>query len=172
MPTGTCTVEQRVTAAEVDDPSSPSSKFFYVWHTFGLGGKTFPMVYARPASFASHSAQALMDPAEAKVQPYVDDPAVSMVGTEKWALTEGRISLLWWLVLGLKLSWKKGYFGDGAHEWIGVKYAIGYEGPTMELPPSYLQQTLDLLRPLSAPRGTNPTKLVHSALGRQLALAT
>ena len=98
-----------------------------------LVAKTFPVVYARPASLSARTAQALMDPKEARAQLYVDDPAISLVGTEKWARTEGTVPLLWWLVLGLKLAWKKGYFGS--------------EGPTMELPPAYLEQTLDLLRP-------------------------
>ena len=65
------------------DPSSPTGVYVYVWHTLGFGGKTFPLVYARPASFASRTAQALMDPDRARLQLYVDDPAVSLVGTEK-----------------------------------------------------------------------------------------
>ena len=36
----------------------------------------------------------------------------------------------------------------------------------MDLPRSYLEQTLDLLRPLCAKTGTVPVKLVHSALGK------
>ena len=56
MSTGTLPSEQRFTAAEVVGPDSPTGVFVYVWHTLGFGGKTFPLVYARPASFAAHSA--------------------------------------------------------------------------------------------------------------------
>lgn len=129
-------------------------------------GKTFPLVYPLPPFFASRTAQALIDPEEARSQIDVDDPALSMVGAEKLVLTEGSVPMLWWLVLGLKLSWKKGYFGNGTHDWIGVSYSIGAEGPTMELPPAYLKQTLELLRPLCAPRGTHLVKLVKTALGK------
>ena len=66
-----------------------------------------------------------MDPQRARLQLYVDDPAVSLAGTHGWALTEASLPILWWLVLGLSLSWKKRYFGKGAHPWIGVLYAIG-----------------------------------------------
>ena len=99
MSTGTLACEQRFTTAEVDDPSSPSGKYVYVWHTLGFGGKTFPLVYARPASFASRTAQALMDPERTLLQLYVDDPACSLVGTKNWALTEARVPIHWWVFL-------------------------------------------------------------------------
>ena len=51
MSVGALASEQRYTAAQVDDPDSPTGVFIYVWHTLGFGGKTFPLVYARPASF-------------------------------------------------------------------------------------------------------------------------
>ena len=107
MSTGTRADEQRFTAAEVPDADSPTGVRIYVWHTLGFGGETFPLVYSRPASFASRTAQALMEPGRSKLQLYVDDPALSLLGTRTWALTEGSIPILWWLVLGLKLSWSK-----------------------------------------------------------------
>ena len=166
MSTGTLPCEQRFTAAEVADPVSPTGTFIYVWQTLGFGGKTFPLVYARPASFASRTAQALMDPIRARLQLYVDDPALSLAGTRAWALTEASVPLLWWLVLGLNLAWKKGYFGNGSHPWIGVQYAIGPSGPTMELPAEYLTETLEVLKPLCATYGTIPTKTVQKSLGK------
>ena len=111
MSTGTLPGEQRFTAAEVIDPTSDTGSFIYVWHTLGFGGKTFPLVYARPASFASRTAQALLQKDRACLQLYVDDPALSVAGTKQWALREGSLPILWWLILGLKLAWKKGSFG-------------------------------------------------------------
>ena len=62
MSTGTQREEQRFTVAEVEDADSATGTFVYIWKTLGFGGKTFPLVYARPASFAARTAQALMDP--------------------------------------------------------------------------------------------------------------
>ena len=107
-----------------------------------------------------------MDPIRARLQLYVDDPALSLVGTRAWGLTEASVPLLWWLVLGLSLAWKKGYFGNGSHPWIGVQYAIGPSGPTMELPAEYLRETLEVLKPLCATYGTIPTKTVQKTLGK------
>ena len=43
---------------------------------------------------------------------------------------------------------------------------MGAEGPTMELPSAYLEQTLEQLRPLCASEGAVPVKQVQSALGK------
>ena len=122
MSTGTQSEEQRFTAAEVEEADSATGSFVYVWKTLGFGGKTFPLVYARPASFAARTAQALMDPDTSLMQLYVDDPACAFAGTGKWALAEGSIPILWWLILGLSLAWKKRSFtnsGTSGHDWIG-----------------------------------------------------
>ena len=119
------------------------------------------MVYASPISSASRTARALMERGGAKLQLYVDGPALSLMVTRDWALMKGSIPILWWLVLGLKLSWSKGYFGDGPHDWIGVYYVIGADGPGMELPLTYLEQTMEQLRPLCAARGSLPVKQVQ-----------
>ena len=127
----------RFTAAELIDYNSSTGSYVYVWKTLGFGGKTFPLVYARHSSFASRTAQSLLDPQTAKLQLYVDDPALAMVGTKQWALAEGSIPILWWLVLGLSPSWRKGSFtdsGTSGRDRIGVHYDFGIDGPTMELP--------------------------------------
>ena len=62
MSTGTRSDEQRFTAAEVTDDKSATGSYVYVWKTLGSGGNTFPLVYTRPAFFASRTAQALLDP--------------------------------------------------------------------------------------------------------------
>ena len=42
MSTGTLPEEQNYTAAQVEDPSSPTGTYVYVWHTLGFGGKPSP----------------------------------------------------------------------------------------------------------------------------------
>ena len=61
---------------------------------------------------------------------------------------------------------RKDTFGDGVHDWIGVRYAVGPAGPTMELPIAYLEQTLEALVPLCAHKGSLPIKVVQSAIGK------
>ena len=95
MSTGTLASEQRFTASKVADTTSPSGMYVYVWHTLGFGGKTFPLVYARPASFAARTGQALLCKDKARLQLYVDDPAIALAGSKKWALTEGSLPILW-----------------------------------------------------------------------------
>ena len=166
MSTGTVPSEQRFTAAEVEDPSSPSGIWVYVWHTLGFGGKSFPLVCSRPASFAARTGQALLEPERGYLQVYVDDPAAASEGTREFALREGSMLLLWWLVLGLDLAWNKGTFTDGSHDWIGVKYGMTDAGPTMELPVKYLEETVEALEPLCKASGTVALKKVQRALGK------
>ena len=52
-----------------------------VWAVVGFGGKVFPLVYSRAASFASRSAQAMVVDT-ARLQLFVDDPAVVAWGPQ------------------------------------------------------------------------------------------
>ena len=110
-----------------------------------------------------------MDPQTSNLQLYVDDPALAMVGSKQWTLAEGSTPILWWLVLGPSRSWRKGSFTESrqsGHDWIGVHYNFGPDGPTMELPRPYLEQALELLTPLCAKKSSIGVKLVHTALGK------
>ena len=49
--------------------------------------------------------------------------------------------VLWWLLLGVPLSWAKGaiYFGLGLHTWIGVVFSTPSEGVArMALPAPFV----------------------------------
>jgi hypothetical protein len=50
--------EMRFTAAEV--PAASGIGPVLVWRVVGFGGKVFPLVYSRAASFAARTAQALV----------------------------------------------------------------------------------------------------------------
>ena len=98
------------------DDSEPQEGTFIVWHVLGFGGKPNPLVFARAASFATRSAQALTwsagaprsGYAAAYIQTYVDDPAIAPGGTAGSIYLAADVILLWWLILGLPLSWSKG----------------------------------------------------------------
>ena len=99
------------------------------------GGRPTPLVFARAASFAARTAQALLRPstdsevgcssaAAGRLQLYVDDPVVSVVGTEEQRNIAIDLVLLWWLVLVLPLAWLKGLATRGVHRWIGADFEL------------------------------------------------
>ena len=94
------------------DASEPASGELLVWRVLGFGGHANPLVYARVASFACRSGQALLfeqpeqsNIAHARIQLYVDDPAVTLLGDETQQQEAIDVLVLWWLVLGIPLSW-------------------------------------------------------------------
>ena len=157
--------ESPFTVAEVRDASSPTGVYIYLWKTLGFGGKTFPNVYARAASFACRSGTALMAPDISRCHLYVDDPALSVCCPIDVAERELSLPLLWWLILGPNMAWSKGSFTPEAHVCIGVKYT---PGPyiTIELTPEYLRSTLVCLEPLCAYSGIVPIGICRSAVGK------
>ena len=134
-----------------------------VWRTLGFGGRPNPLVFSRVASFAARSAQALLSHTEAasvevspsssapgRLQLYVDDPVVSVRASEAKAHETLDLVILWWLVLGIPLSWKKGSFTQASvpHRWIGIDYTLRSEGAVMRLPDSFVADLKTLIAPL------------------------
>ena len=81
--------------------------------SWGLVGVQNPLVFARFASLAFRTGQALceaMHPGEVAVrgQLYVDDPAITLSGTVANMNATIDARLCWWMVLGLPLAWEKG----------------------------------------------------------------
>merc|ERR1712085_16112 len=105
--------------------------------------------------------------APGRAQLYVDDPIVSVRSTEADAKYTLDLVILWWLVLGIPLSWKKGFLTSGAtpHRWIGIDYTLTAEGAVMRLPPAFVVELLARLLPLCSTKGV---ELICSddALGR------
>ena len=99
-----------------------------------LRTEDFPVRICTTRVFASRTAQILFDTEKVKLQHYVNDPALAMVGTQQWVL-EGTIRILWWLLFGFSVSWRKWFFTDSktaGHDRIGAHYNFGMYGPTME----------------------------------------
>ena len=117
-------------------------------------------MYARVASFACRSGQALLfeqpeksDVAHARIQLYVDDPAVTLLGTASQQQEAIDILVLWWLVLGIPLSWKKGSFTPASqkHTWIGVDFIVRESHAVLSLPEEFLVNLLALARKFANP---------------------
>ena len=136
--------------------NEPSSGKFLVWRVLGFGGHSNPLTYSRVATFAARSGQALLlnnpsgsDLAEGRLQLYVDDPVVTLRGSESQQEATIDLLLLWWLCLGIPLAWAKGDFVSGLlpHEWIGVKFwSHSPSTCTMSLPTSFLESLLEVAR--------------------------
>merc|ERR1712085_77085 len=153
---------------------------FVVWRTLGFGGRPNPLVFSRVASFACRTAQALLGSpsdtgvsleaglAPGRAQLYVDDPIVSVRSTEVDAKYTLDLVILWWLVLGIPLSWKKGFLTSGAtpHRWIGIDYTLTAEGAVMRLPPAYVAELLARLLPLCSTKGVIAADELDALVGK------
>ena len=156
------------------DEAEPASGSFVVWRVLGFGGRPNPLVYSRVASFAMRSAQALFPTscstrAKGRGQLYVDDPIVVVTGQAKEVRAALDVWLLWMLILGVPLAWKKGSitWGTDAHEWIGVVFAVDSPGVVrVELPKSYLDELLDLLEPFCKMKGHVAMKDAEKLVGK------
>jgi hypothetical protein len=120
--------EMRFNCAEVGEgltreraevfPGEAKTGTLMVWRVLGFGGKPNPLIYSRAASFAMRTAQAIFNfPARnlqvrhlsrARGQLYVDDPAWVLASREQDHLRSIDVLLMWWLALGIPLSWSKG----------------------------------------------------------------
>lgn len=127
---------------------------FVVWKVLGFGGRPNPLIFSRAASLACRMAQGLVaknldDDAEARIQLYVDDPIITVRGSEeKCQETLDHIIMLW-LAIGIPLSWKKGhlYEGNQVHRWIGIMFHLTGDGAVMRLPRDFVDELLQLLAP-------------------------
>ena len=159
----------------------PDEGTFVVWRTLGFGGRPNPLVFSRAASFAARTAQGLLlssleaprdqssvAPAPGRVQLYVDDPVVSVKAGEAKAHESLDIVILWWLTLGLPLSWKKGSLarGSAVHRWIGIDFTLSDDGAIMRLPPKYVEELLQLIEPLCSSRGTITLSALDVVIGK------
>ena len=161
----------------------PSKGKFLVWRVLGFGGHSNPLTYSRVACFAARSGQALlMEPpsssnhiAQGRLQLYVDDPAITLKGTVEQQHAAVDLLTLWWLVLGVPLSWDKGSFNPGhlSHDWIGVQFASHTPGTsTLSVPSSFLKDLLAIATKFttSSPK-TASLKDAHALCGKAGRLA-
>ena len=156
------------------DATEPSEGTCVVWRVLGFGGKPNPLIYSRAASFAARSAQALFDGSKGqdelvRSQLYVDDPAITVGGATADIHKKIDLLLLWWLVLGIPLAWKKGslHFDQEPHEWIGVRYSWCTNGDVkMELPPAYLDELALILEPFCSTTSSSTWKDAERMVGK------
>ena len=170
-----------------------------VWRVLGFGGRPNPLVFARAASFAARSAQALLRPttsadqgcsaaAVGRLQLYVDDPVLTVLGTTEQREIAFDVVLLWWLVLGLPLAWAKGTVTENAHRWIGADFdllSFNAASPqqrermqhgnswtaVVRPPPEFLQELAQDLELVASGVGAVTLKIAERLVGRAGRLA-
>jgi len=160
------------------DADEPTSGSYLVWRVLGFGGRPNPLVFARVSSIASRTGQALFRTsagdklghqlaAPLRLQTYVDDPMATCCGDKVAVGRAIDMLVLWWLVLGVPLSWRKGALSWDSHCWIGVVYRNAPAcSVIMSLPPTFLQELLQLLGPFCRDHGTRPLKEAVQLTGK------
>ena len=148
-----------------------------VWRVLGFGGHSNPLTYSRAATFAARSGQALLTRprektgvAEGRLQLYVDDPVLTVTGSLDQQHAAIDVLTLWWLCLGIPLSWSKGSFSNAreAHQWIGVTFISRSPGTaTLSLPAAFVDALLVLVRSFTcATARTASLADAHALCGR------
>lgn len=98
----------------------------FVYHRVLFGIKTGPLVWGRIAALISRATQSMFTPDRARLQTFVDDPLVTLRGTDEQRRDIKNKILMLWMTLGLQVSWSKGSTGTHA-EWIGASLTIDNE---------------------------------------------
>ena len=153
-----------------------------IWRVLGIGGHSNPLTCSRVACFAARSGQSLlMNPASqggvarGRLQLYVDDPVLTLEGSTEEQHTAIDLLCLWWLVVGIPLSWDKGSFSPGraAHEWIGVRFWSERPGSaTMSIPTAFAASLLDVASQFLTDRPrTAQLSVAHNLCGKAGRLA-
>ena len=155
-----------------------------VWRVLGFGGRPNPLVYARMASLALRTAQALFPSRvsssddlagsdqlpRARMELYVDDTAQVLLGTAEQRAAGLDITLLWWLLLGLPIAWKKCCLHRPphvGHTWIGVVFTVRRApAVVMSLPPRFVQELFTDLEPFASTRGSVSLRVADRLAGR------
>ena len=139
-------------------PGEPAEGSFIVWVVLGFGGKPNPLVFSRAISFASRTAQGLLQPragapgckdlAAGRLQMYVDDPDLTLMGSPPQIAAAADAVMLWWMILGLPLAWSKGNMSSQTHRWIGVDFSTrlveGRPAGVVTVPPAFAAELFEL----------------------------
>ena len=96
-------------------------RFWYAFLVVAFGLACGPNLWGRNAALASRMAQSMFAPTEARLQVFVDDPAMAAAGTSERERGKFFVFvLLLWSALGSTLAWAKGQRGKSV-DWIGAE---------------------------------------------------
>lgn len=147
---------------------------YYGLESVAFGGAGSPLLWGRAAAFLGRSGQALFAPGEARIELFVDDPIVCAAGSRSQRVRCFCVLLLWWLALGLGISWAKLQRG-AAVIWIGAQISVASASSVVvSLPERFVhaltQDVLSVLGGSSKSRKAQnraaPLALVQAMAGR------
>ena len=159
-------------------PGEAAEGFCIVWRVLGFGGRPNPLIFARCGSFLARTTQGLLrtspastlglgSAAPGRLQLYVDDPVLTLVGSDRQRELAMDLVILYWLILGVPLSWSKGVVTSGGHLWIGAWFSVVAPGHAeAHLPHDFCAALFKELEVLAAGRGTTRKSCVLKMLGR------
>ena len=100
-----------------------------------------------------------------------DDPALAVQGTLEECVLEVDVVLAWWLALGIRMSWPKGSFTDGSHEWIGIQFEVEGASVIMSLTPDFVASVMESLRPFLRHSGVASLSQARTLVGKVARIA-
>lgn len=138
------------------------------WRVLGFGGKEFPLIFCRVASLLARLTQATVGLEHARLQLYLDDPALTVRGPEPAARARAALALGLWHGLRVPLAWSKGQWTQSSHSWIGVQFSPqpAKDVCDMFLPEAFLSKLHADLQPLTADAGHVAVQTARQAVGR------
>ena len=102
------------------------------------------MSWSTIAALLARLTQGMFDPQkEARIQVYVDDPAISLLGNEKERRRSLTIIIITWLACGFKLAFPKAKYGKSI-EWIGAKITVERQAAVVSIPEDKVKDVIEM----------------------------
>ena len=126
---------------------------FYAYKGFPFGFASGPLLWGRVAAFFGRLAQAtLRNDDEARIQIFVDDPIVSIAGSQRERTWTAAVVFLCWAMLGAKLAWHKASFGHRTL-WTGAEYSAEADGILVAIDAARIEKLLEAIGEARSARG-------------------
>ena len=114
---------------------------FYMFVSLVFGSKSSVPLWGRFAAWLGRSTASLFVDDLIRLQIYVDDPLVAVVGTTARRIHLVTIAFLWAAVSGYPLAWAKGSSGNDV-TWIGAAFGAGSEYIVARIPAQKIEELL------------------------------
>ena len=102
----------------------------------GFGSKGAPLTWCRIAAALGRAAQAMLGGARwsghaaGRINTYIDDPLLNLLGTQEQRDKQLQAVLLFWTAAGFKVAWAKGTRSKVA-KWIGLEFTSDFQSQTV-----------------------------------------
>ena len=136
---------------------------FQLYHVMLFGPKAAPTIWGRFGALISRLTQAIVGTKNVRLQLYVDDPAMAIVGSESARSESILVILLWLSVCNIPLSWSKAQYGQ-LTTWIGVDIKIANDDVEATITPHKLNKAAEFTTKLMA-KEMQPLKALASYAG-------